>query len=900
MPKRSKKETRAEALSGLSTDWYWEQDASLRFTRVDAREAGQEKLAASLIGKKRWDTGIEVEGGWEAHRALLETHAPFRDILMWRRLEDGSRRYFTVSGEPLTDARGRFTGYRGIARDVTKQKRMQQLLKLQHAVTRRLADAEGLHEALAGALQAICEAEGWDCAEFWRYSNGALRMFVDWNRPDDPEARNFIEGTRNLTIKPGAGLVGTVWQTGELMWLADSTADPRGLRRSLAERTGLRGAALLPVRFGGTSAGVIAFHSRRIRPPDKRLVQALNAIVTQLGQFLQRMEAEQATHESEARFRSLTHLSSDWYWEQDAELRFTRIEGRAVAGGDESLRQRLLGSRRWESGLEIDGGWDPHRRLLEARQPFHDLVMWRTLPDGSLRYMSVSGEPVFAPDGRFTGYRGVGREITAQKRAEAMLKLEHQVARQLAAADSASAGLKAVIKALCKAENWACGRYFQVDDSAGRLVFQYGWAADDPAFESFVERSHGLSFAPGQGISGTVWQSGEPLWVPDVSRDPRVVTRSLYDGTGVRGAFLMPVVSEGKVIGVLNFTSTQVRAPDQRLLEASRVIGSQIGQFLQRKLAEESLRESEARFRSLTQMSSDFFWETDEQHRHTQLVYGPNYSAASMNRDMIGKASWEVASLAAPDEAGWAAHRALVEAHHPFRDFEFARTMPDGVTRHFSLSGEPRFAADGRFAGYRGVGRDITEVAAARERIASLAYSDALTGLANRTSLGPSLEQAVLRARRRKSKLAVVFVDLDGFKQINDVLGHDAGDALLVQFTARLRKHLRSSDFIARLGGDEFLVVLEEVVELAPVEVVAKKLLAEVERPYDLDGREARVTASIGISVYPDDAADSFSLMKHADTAMYQAKQAGKNTFRFYTAGAAANEPASDAGAKSA
>jgi len=226
--------------------------------------------------------------------------------------------------------------------------------------------------------------------------------------------------------------------------------------------------------------------------------------------------------------------------------------------------------------------------------------------------------------------------------------------------------------------------------------------------------------------------------------------------------------------------------------------------------------------------------------------------------------------------------------------------MPDGVTRHFSLSGEPRFAADGRFAGYRGVGRDITEVAVARERIASLAYSDALTGLANRTSLGPSLEQAVLRARRRKSKLAVVFVDLDGFKQINDLLGHDAGDALLVQFTARLRKHLRSSDFIARLGGDEFLVVLEEVVELAPVEVVAKKLLAEVERPYDLDGREARVTASIGISVYPDDAADSFSLMKHADTAMYQAKQAGKNTFRFYTAGAAANEPASDAGAKSA
>jgi diguanylate cyclase (GGDEF)-like protein len=217
--------------------------------------------------------------------------------------------------------------------------------------------------------------------------------------------------------------------------------------------------------------------------------------------------------------------------------------------------------------------------------------------------------------------------------------------------------------------------------------------------------------------------------------------------------------------------------------------------------------------------------------------------------------------------------------------------MPDGAVRHFSISGDPRFAADGEFIGYRGVGRDVTEIALARERIASLAYSDPLTGLANRTSLGPALDQAVQRARRRRGKLAVVFVDLDGFKQINDAYGHDAGDALLVVVAVRLRAHLRSSDLVARLGGDEFLVVLEEVVELAPVETVARKLLAELEQPYPIGGAEARVSASIGISVYPDDASDAIALMKHADTAMYAAKQAGKNTFRFYSAGPAANEP---------
>ena len=146
------------------------------------------------------------------------------------------------------------------------------------------------------------------------------------------------------------------------------------------------------------------------------------------------------------------------------------------------------------------------------------------------------------------------------------------------------------------------------------------------------------------------------------------------------------------------------------------------------------------------------------------------------------------------------------------------------------------------------------------------------------------------RSRRRNSKLAVVFLDLDGFKEVNDRHGHDAGDALLAEAAARLRKHLRASDLIARLGGDEFLVVLEDLQDLAPVETVSRKLLAEMDRPFVLAAGEVRVSASIGISVLPDDAVDASALMKHADTAMYTAKQAGKNTLRFYSAGPAAND----------
>ncbi|HEX6530027.1 MAG TPA: diguanylate cyclase [Burkholderiales bacterium] len=882
----------APAFLGLTSDWYWEQDAELRFTRVEVRNDTDHNLAQAILGKQRWDTGIEVEGGWEAHRALLEERAPFRDVLMWRNLPDGGRRYVSVSGEPTFDARGRFTGYRGIGRDITKQKRIQQLLKLDHTVTLRLAEAHGAApEALGRALEPICDTLGWDCAIFWQPQGQVLRCLAYWAMPGDEDARRFAEAAHGIELDAGEGLVGTVWQTGEPLWIPDIGGNRRAteLRRKLADQTGLRAAAIFPIRAAGEVRAVLEFGARRMRQPDKRLWQTLGAIGTQLGQFLGRADAERAVRESESRFRALTNLSSDWYWEQDADLRFARLEGRDVAGGDPDLLKRLIGSRRWETGLQVEGGWDKHRAALEARQPFHDLLMWRTMSDGTARYMRISGEAVFAADGRFTGYRGVGRDVTEETRAEQMLRLEHDMARMLAAAEDASGGLAGVIRAVCEAEGFACGRYFRVEGPV--LRFQEAWSTSDAAIAPFIQRSRTFMFRPGEGLTGTAWQSGEAVWSTDITRDPRVRDRKDWEGTGLRGGFAFPVLAGGRIIGVLNFSSLKAREPDQRLLAASRVIGSQVGQFLQRKQAEASLRESEARFRSLTQMSSDFFWETDEAHRFTQLVHGPDYLPPEMSRGVIGKAAWQL-PCESPDEAGWVAHRARLDEHKPFRDFEFARRMPDGVVRYLSISGDPRFSPEGAFTGYRGVGRDITEIALARERIASLAYSDPLTGLANRTSLMPALDQAVQRARRKNAKLAVIFLDLDGFKQINDAYGHDAGDALLIELAGRLRDNLRASDLVARLGGDEFLVVLEEVQDHEPVEIVANKLLVETVRPYRLPGVQASVTASIGISMFPDDAADAVALMKHSDIAMYAAKQAGKNTCRFYSSGPAANDPA--------
>ena len=168
-------------------------------------------------------------------------------------------------------------------------------------------------------------------------------------------------------------------------------------------------------------------------------------------------------------------------------------------------------------------------------------------------------------------------------------------------------------------------------------------------------------------------------------------------------------------------------------------------------------------------------------------------------------------------------------------------------------------------------------------RIEYLAYHDGLTGLPNRSLFSKLLVQSIHEAHRYDRRLAVLFLDLDRFKQINDTLGHEAGDQLLQEVANRLKGCLRDSDTVARLGGDEFVVLLPELDDGKYVVAVGQKILSAVARPFLLIGQEFRVTVSIGISAYPQDGLDERTLTKNADIAMYQAKEMGKNNFQFYS-----------------
>ncbi|KQO16981.1 EAL domain-containing protein [Acidovorax sp. Leaf78] len=300
----------------------------------------------------------------------------------------------------------------------------------------------------------------------------------------------------------------------------------------------------------------------------------------------------------------------------------------------------------------------------------------------------------------------------------------------------------------------------------------------------------------------------------------------------------------------------------------------------------EALRLSEARWRSLTHLSSDWYWEQDAQFRFVRLD-GNTYREAGVPDEMhYGRTRWELPDTFVTD-GQWREHREALEAHRVFHDFEMHRLTEDGNPVWVSISGEPIFDGEGRFTGYRGVARDITERKLAEAEIQRLAFYDELTALPNRRLLMDRLERAVTACAREGCHGALLFLDLDNFKGVNDTMGHEWGDRLLVQVGHRISACVRATDTVARLGGDEFVVVIQGLhaqadEAAAEAEAVAQKVLASLNQPYLVQGSEVHSTPSIGIALFRDVELPVQELLKRADLAMYQAKAQGRNTMCFF------------------
>lgn len=215
-----------------------------------------------------------------------------------------------------------------------------------------------------------------------------------------------------------------------------------------------------------------------------------------------------------------------------------------------------------------------------------------------------------------------------------------------------------------------------------------------------------------------------------------------------------------------------------------------------------------------------------------------------------------------------------------FRDV-VANQGKDGRLIYVQKTITPIRDPDGAVVSFASIDKDVTESRCAQERIEFMALHDNLTGLANRVKLKDRLRHAITSAERRGGGFALLFIDLDGFKPVNDTLGHDAGDAALKEIAARFVAGVRENDTVARVGGDEFVILLEETGQEQAVAEVSDKLLTRANEPFPIDGSECRLGASIGIALYPAHGQDADTLLKNADDAMYLAKARGKNRYCF-------------------
>jgi diguanylate cyclase (GGDEF)-like protein/PAS domain S-box-containing protein len=442
------------------------------------------------------------------------------------------------------------------------------------------------------------------------------------------------------------------------------------------------------------------------------------------------LQSATALRQSEQKLRDYAGMAADWFWEQDAEFRF-HIDSLIP----HTSRTSDVGRTRWElEGAVLErGDWEAHKADLAARRPFRNFRWERMGTDGKCHYMNTSGDPVFDEQGRFIGYHGTGRDVSAEVEAATALRAAKELAEQASAANAE------LVVAL-------------------RL-------SEEQLASVFRNASVGLSRLNPQGTYDLV-----------NDRFCEIVGRSREE--------------------IIGFPPDHITHPDDLAATAP---------LLLRMRTDESSFVAEIRF-----------------------------------------------------------------------------MRPDGSVVWVRSSVSPAYDKRGAVAGSVAVVEDVTQRKSAEDHLRFLAYHDNLTGLANRTLMGSQLTNALQRASERDTFVAVMALDLDRFKAINDAFGHDAGDILLAQAAQRLTGAVRPVDTVARVGGDEIVIVQLDLAHQSGAADLARQLIGILGKPFDIAGRKASIGTSIGIAVYPRDGTTSVELLQNADAALYRAKRSGRNTFRFF------------------
>jgi diguanylate cyclase (GGDEF)-like protein/PAS domain S-box-containing protein len=533
-----------------------------------------------------------------------------------------------------------------------------------------------------------------------------------------------------------------------------------------------------------------------------------------------------------------------------------------------------------------------NREVLAQGNAVLDFETTSMVKGGRRIDVSLSLSPIRNERGIVVGAALIVRDISGRKRAERELQhkarlsnLLEALARATNEAATPEAALQSCLRRICDYGNWTLGRVavFALGQPPGTLQRSIWHCHDTEPFTDFIRQSDRFDLDPHAAhFIGVALHEQRPVWIEDIAAASTGERLLAAVKAGLRTAFAFPVIVNGKVAAFLEFCALEARPPDIDFMAAIATIGSQLARAIERKHALDETRANEHKLDSILGALHEVVWSMDP--RSGRILY-------------LNAAAGRLARRAVDDflTDRWLWRRMVHrEDRAPLRDslrkllrggrltHEFRIVLGNGTVRVMENRAHVVRNAKGRLQRIDGTMTDITERKHSQERIEYLAQYDIVTGLPNRRLFNDRLTLAIARDKRLDAMTAVLLLDLDRFKQVNEMFGHSAGDKVLQVVTTRLRERLREVDTIARLGGDEFVVILESVTDTVHATRVAKEIVAAVAEPLMLDGQEIFVTASIGVALCPADADSVEKLIERAELAMYQAKQEGRNTVQLY------------------
>jgi diguanylate cyclase (GGDEF)-like protein/PAS domain S-box-containing protein len=579
-----------------------------------------------------------------------------------------------------------------------------------------------------------------------------------------------------------------------------------------------------------------------------------------------------------------------------------------VVGGTDELTA-ALGRRGWDVVVYGGEGAEPVParkamalvRVADPQLPFVAAVPSVRPGDLSAFVQGFGPDAIFAPDP--ARLPAVLEEVMAAAHdarpdadsAHRLLLAQQAITDHVAASPSPDELCERVLATLGETLGWTYGAVWRPDAEAGMLRVTAIWhdPAAEPGVRAFAEASRRLKLAPGRGLPGRVYAFRRPAWVPDVSADGGVPRHNHAVRGGLHAAVAYPIALADDCAGVIEFFSPEIKEPDAQIAALFATVGGQLAQYLERRrLQADESRRVEAMLRA----------ERDRAQRYLDVagtmivVLGADGAIELINRkgcslldrsedELLGANWFEIAVPEQERGTLGGGFEQLMRGEAPLIErIESAVVTQGGQLRTIAWHHTLLQDADGEVCGTLSSGEDVTERLRAEQQITYLAYHDALTGLANRVLLEEHLKLALARSRRTGAGVALLQLDIDNFKLVNDSLGHAAGDELICRFAARMQESVRATDLLARTSGDGFLLLVSDIHDdpEAVAERVAAQIVGCLAEPFLVAGAQFQVSASIGIALAPRDARDAVALLAHADSAMYQAKDVARGGWAVY------------------